>query len=168
MSNDVPTELKYTKSHEWVRSEDDDIAGGHALGKVSAVLHGWREGDDRLSRTDARYAPEAFLACKVHYLRQTLLDGDRTAVIWGAGPVGKTLARALLAAGTRVEAFVELDPRKIGQEIHGAVVVSPEDGVDRRGPLHLAAVGQAGARSRIVDQMRRAGMEVFRDFVPVA
>lgn len=25
MSNDVPTELKYTKSHEWVRSEDDDI-----------------------------------------------------------------------------------------------------------------------------------------------
>lgn len=26
MSNDVPNELKYTKSHEWVRVEDDDIA----------------------------------------------------------------------------------------------------------------------------------------------
>ena len=25
MSNDVPSELKYTKSHEWVRVEDDDI-----------------------------------------------------------------------------------------------------------------------------------------------
>ncbi len=25
MSNDVPTELKYTKSHEWVRVEDDGI-----------------------------------------------------------------------------------------------------------------------------------------------
>lgn len=153
--------------------EDYDLilrlwAGGHALGKVAAVLHGWREGDGRLSRTDARYAPEAFLACKVHYLRETLLAADRTAVIWGAGPVGKTLARALLAAGTRVTAFVELDPRKIGQEIHGAVVVSPENGVGLRGPLHLAAVGQGGARSRIVDQMRGAGMEVFRDFVPVA
>jgi glycine cleavage system H protein len=26
MSNDVPSELKYTKSHEWVRLEDDGIA----------------------------------------------------------------------------------------------------------------------------------------------
>ena len=26
MSNDVPTELKYTKSHEWVRLDDDGIA----------------------------------------------------------------------------------------------------------------------------------------------
>lgn len=25
MSNDVPSELKYTKSHEWVRSEDDGV-----------------------------------------------------------------------------------------------------------------------------------------------
>ena len=26
MSNDVPTELKYTKSHEWVRLDDDGLA----------------------------------------------------------------------------------------------------------------------------------------------
>ena len=26
MSNDVPTDLKYTKSHEWVRMDDDGIA----------------------------------------------------------------------------------------------------------------------------------------------
>jgi len=26
MSNDVPSELKYTKSHEWVRVEDDGLA----------------------------------------------------------------------------------------------------------------------------------------------
>ncbi|MDJ0739885.1 MAG: glycine cleavage system protein GcvH [Gammaproteobacteria bacterium] len=25
MSNDVPSDLRYTKSHEWVRIEDDDI-----------------------------------------------------------------------------------------------------------------------------------------------
>jgi len=25
MSNDVPTDLKYSKSHEWVRSEDDGV-----------------------------------------------------------------------------------------------------------------------------------------------
>ena len=26
MSNDVPTELKYTKSHEWIRVEEDGLA----------------------------------------------------------------------------------------------------------------------------------------------
>ena len=26
MSNDVPSDLKYTKSHEWVRTDDDGIA----------------------------------------------------------------------------------------------------------------------------------------------
>ena len=26
MSNDVPSELKYTKSHEWVRVEEDNVA----------------------------------------------------------------------------------------------------------------------------------------------
>ena len=25
MSNDVPTDLKYSKSHEWVRTEDDGV-----------------------------------------------------------------------------------------------------------------------------------------------
>ena len=69
------------------------------------LSHRWRESPTRLSRTDERYAPAAFLACKIHYLRRTLLAEGRGAVIWGAGPVGKTLARALLAAGTPVEAL---------------------------------------------------------------
>lgn len=153
--------------------EDYDLvlrlwAAGHALGKVSAVLHRWRERADRLSRTDVRYSPEAFLACKVHYLRRTLLSGERAAVIWGSGPVGKALARALLRAGTPVEAFVDLDPRKIGQEIHGAIVLDPAEGAALRGPLHLGAVGQVGARDRIVSQLLRAGHEQIRDFVSVA
>ena len=141
---------------------------GHAFAKVPEVLHQWRERPDRLSRTDQRYAPEAFLACKVHYLRETLLAGGRDVVVWGAGPVGKTLARTLLAAGTGIAAFVELDPRKIGQEIHGAPVLDPSAAVAIRGPLHLAAVGQAGARDRILGQLRDAGLRDSEDFVPIA
>lgn len=143
-------------------------AAGHGLGKVPEVLLRWRERPARLSRTDPRYAPDAFLRCKVHYLRETLLRGGRDVVIWGAGPVGKTLARALAAAGTRVAAFVELDPRKIGQEIHGAPVLDTASGLERRGPLHLAAVGQVGARERLVGLFREAGMVELEDFVAVA
>ena len=153
--------------------EDYDLilrlwAAGHRLGKVPEVLLRWRERPGRLSRIHPRYTPQAFLDCKVHHLRRTLLSGDREAIIWGAGPVGKALSRALTAAGTRVVAFVELDPRKIGQEIHGAEVLDTPSGLERRGPLHLAAVGQIGARNRLVRLLREAGWVELEDFVAVA
>jgi len=153
--------------------EDYDLVlrlwrAGHRLGKVSDVLHHWRDRPDRLSRTHPAYTPAAFLACKVHHLRASLLPPHRAAVIWGAGPVGKAWARALQAAGSTVEAFVELDPRKIGQNIHGALVLDTDAALERRGSLHLAAVGQPGARERIVELLEGAGHCPTEDFVAVA
>lgn len=141
---------------------------GHRFAKVPEVLLRWREDEDRLSRTSPRYTPEAFLATKVRHLTSTLLCDGRSVVIWGSGPVGKTMARALAAAGTEVEAFVDLDPRKIGQEIHGAPVVDTEGGLSIDGPLHLAAVGQEGARDRITALLESAGKRAMEDFVAVA
>ncbi len=115
-----------------------------------------------------RYAPEAFLACKVHHLGRTLLRDRVGVVVWGAGPVGKAAARALLASGTRVLAFVEVDPRKIGQEIHAAPVLDPEAGLRIGGALHLAAVGQPGARDRLRKTLAGAGLEELADFVAIA
>jgi hypothetical protein len=142
-------------------------AGGR-FAKVPAVLVRWREGPHRLSRTDPRYAPEAFLACKVHYLRKTLLDGRDGIVVWGAGPVGKAAAKAFVEAGTELIAFVEVDPRKIGQEIHGVPVLGLEEGAGVGGALHLAAVGQPGARERIREALRAAGRTELRDFAAIA
>ena len=153
--------------------EDYDLilrlwAGGGALAKVPQVLLHWRESPGRLSRTDPVYALDAFRACKVHYLRETLLSDGRGSVIWGAGPVGKALARALLDAGTEVKAFVEVAPRKIGQTVYGAPVVDTAAGLSLRGSLHLGAVGQVGARETILGLLRGAGMEELKDFVAVA
>lgn len=141
---------------------------GGALAKVPEVLLHWRETPGRLSRTHPRYGPEAFLDCKVHFLRRTLLSHERAAVVWGAGPVGKALARALLAAGTPVRAFVEVDARKIGQTIHGAPVLSNGEGLVLADCLHLGAVGQEGARGTIRDILVGAGKVELRDFVVVA
>lgn len=162
---------------EW--PEDYDLllrlwAAGGRLASVPEILHDWREGPERLSRTSPRYAPEAFVACKVHHLRRTLLAGGRPAIVWGAGPVGKRFARALAGAGTPIEAFVELAPGKIGQVIHGAPVLDTADALDRLpgraggGALHLAAVGQPGARRRIEGQLEAAGARPLDDFVAVA
>lgn len=153
--------------------EDYDLvlrlwAAGHRLANVPQVLLHWREGAGRLSRNHGSYAPAAFVACKVHHLRRTLLAGGRPAVVWGSGPVGKTFARALLASGTEVAAFVDVDPRKIGQEIHGAPVLDMDGGRALSGVLHLAAVGQPGARDTVRQALREAGLEEGSDFVAVA
>lgn len=154
-------------------AEDYDLLlrlwrAGYRLGKVADVLLRWRERPDRLSRTHPAYAPQAFVACKVHHLRRSLLRGGRSCVVWGAGPVGKRFARALQKAGTEVEAFVDLDPRKIGQEVHAAPVLDLADGLRMRGPLHLGAVGQKGARARIREALGGAGFRELDDFVAVA
>jgi glycosyltransferase involved in cell wall biosynthesis len=141
---------------------------GQRLAKVPERLLRWRDSPSRLSRTNARYGPGAFLACKVHHLRGTLLRGGRKAVVWGAGPVGKSAARALRAAGTEVAAFVEVNPRQLGQTIHRTPVIGVEAALEMDGVLHLAAVGQPGARERLRALLAEAGAEELRDFVAIA
>lgn len=153
--------------------EDYDLVlrlwgAGYGLANVPEVLLHWRESSGRLSRNHGAYAPAAFLACKVHHLRATLLADRRAAVIWGAGPVGKAFARALLAAGTPVAAFVDVDPRKIGQEIHGAPVLDTTAGLTVGGALHLAAVGQPGGREELRGVLRGGGLKEGVNFVAVA
>lgn len=142
-------------------------AGGR-FAKVPEPLLRWRERPDRLSRTDPAYSRDAFRRLKVEVLRRTLLPGRDGAVVWGAGPTGKAFAVELRRQGVALRAFVDVDPRKVGQEIHGAPVVDP-DGVDRfAGALVVAAVAQPGARGEIREGLRRSGRAELEDFVAVA
>ena len=141
---------------------------GGALAKVKEVLLRWRERPGRLSRKGGAYSPSAFRRCKIHFLRRTLLRGRPGVVIWSAGPTGKAFARALLHEGVPLRAFVELDPRKIGQVIHGAPVIRPGE-VDRhRGALSVIAIGQEGAREEARGMLRALGWEETSEFVAVA
>jgi len=142
---------------------------GARFGKVPEVLLRWREGPERLSRTADSYSPEAFRRCKSHFLVRERGQAEGAGfLVWGAGPTGKAFARTLAAAGGEVRAFVDLDPNKIGQEIHGAPVIDP-DGVDRyRDAYALAAVGQEGARKEIREALRARGWEELKDFRAVA
>jgi len=148
----------------WLRA----LEAGLRFAKLGETLLMWRDGNGRLTRKDPRYAPGRFLALKLEALARGPLAGGRPAVVWGAGPVGKAWSRALRARGHPVAAFVEVDPRKIGGSIHGAPVVSVEEASRLHGPLHLAAVGQKGARERIRAEALRLGLEEGRDLVAVA
>lgn len=148
----------------WLRAAD----AGLRFAKLPQALLEWRDSPSRLTRVDPRYAPERFLALKLEALGRGPLAPGRPVVIWGAGPVGKGWSRALRAAGHAVRAFVEVDPRKLGARIHGAPVVTVDEGAALRGPLHLAAVGQKGARERIRREAGRRGLVDGEDLVAVA
>lgn len=148
---------------------------------VPEVLLRWRLRPDSHSRTSESYSSEAFRRCKAHFLAAGFLPEDRRPVVWGAGSVGKPLARALRDAGRPPVAFVDLDPRKIGQRIHGLPVWSPEE-FERRfpppgapgpecdggRPCALAAVGSEGARAEIRSWLEGAGWREPRDFRALA
>jgi glycosyltransferase involved in cell wall biosynthesis len=153
--------------------EDYDLvlrlfAAGLLLANVPEVLLDWREQPRRASRVEARYQPDAFRRCKVHYLRRTPLAEKNGVLVWGAGPVGKAFARELTAQGSVVRAFVELDARKIGQTIHGAPVVAPDRLACYRDALAVAAVGQPNARAEIRAALAAAGWREGVDFIAVA
>jgi len=142
-------------------------AGGR-FRNVEALVHRWRDHPKRLTRTQPAYTLSAFRRCKVQFLRRTLLAGGRAAVVWGAGPTGKALARELLAAGTPLAAFVEVDPRKLGKRIHGAPVVAVERAGEFPGTLALGAVSGPEGRTRVRELTAELGLVEGRDFVAVA
>jgi hypothetical protein len=148
----------------WLRGLD----AGWRFAKLPDVLLTWRDHGRRLTRRDPRYAPARFLDLKLEALARGPLAARPPVVLWGAGPIGKAWARALVAAGQRLAAFVEVDPRKIGGSLLGAPVVTVADATRVGGAVHLAAVGQKGARARIRAEAARLGLAEGRELFAVA
>ncbi|HXY38946.1 MAG TPA: glycosyl transferase family 2, partial [Vicinamibacteria bacterium] len=142
------------------------LSAGLRFAKLDEVLLEWRDTPQRLTRRDPRYRPSRFLSVKLEALAE-LLRG-RAVVVWGAGPIGKSWAAALAARGHRLQALVEVDPRKIGQRIRGVPVVPLEQAASLKGAVHLGAVGQPGARERLRAAAAAAGLVDGETFFAVA
>ena len=137
---------------------------GLKLAKAPEILHVWSDRPDRLTRTDSRYRPEAFLALKAGYLAKYEIAPRGGYVLWGGGPVGKALMRELAKSGWRPEAIVEVHPGRIGEVIGGAPVIPVERAGDYRGFVHLGAVGQPGAREGMRGVVAGLGLVEGEDF----
>jgi glycosyltransferase involved in cell wall biosynthesis len=142
----------------WLRMH---LAGAR-FAKVPQVLLDWREHPARATRTDPRYAVENFLRAKSEYLLRGPLRGRDSLVVWGAGQMGRRLAKHLARAGAPLRAFVDIDPGKIGRTRRGAPIISPADfpalwaGLPQ--PALLAAVGSRGARALIRSRLEAMGL----------
>lgn len=144
------------------------LAAGHRMGVVPRRLVAWRDHPARRSRTHPDYAIGRFVACKAHHLAEGFLRASAEYVLWGHGRTGRALRRALLAEGRRASYVIEVDPRKLGQHIDGAPVVSPDALDQLRGRPLVASVAGARARAEIRAALAARDFTEGRDFVCAA
>lgn len=133
------------------------VEHGFALAKLPEVLLSWRHRAGRATFGDARYGLDKFRAIKAPYLAAALAP-QRRHVLWGAGPTGRRLARALHQHGVRVERFIDIDPNKIGRSAQGAPICAPEV-LDARADVVIVAVGARGARALIRPELAARGFQ---------
>lgn len=142
-------------------AEDYDLwlrlaAVGTRFSRLPRTLFFWRERPERTTRTSAAYSPEAFRFCKLHHLMNGFLKGEREVILAGAGLEGRAWYRMLRDAGIRVRCWVDIDPRKIGQVLHGAPVLATNQ-VAPAGVKLLMTVGARGARKVVRQSSYQAG-----------
>jgi NADH/NAD ratio-sensing transcriptional regulator Rex len=91
-------------------------------------------------------------------------------VVWGAGQTGRRLSKHLLRGGAPIEAFVDIDPEKIGSTLRDKPIIDPDELsllIDED-TVVLAAVGSRGARELIRGRLKNMGLREGREFWCVA
>ena len=172
---DILTEIGGYEEHGW--PEDYDLwlrlhTAGSKFAKIPEILHEWREGENRLTRTDSRYSVENFIRAKVHYLMRGPAKDRRQVIVWGAGQMGRRISKHLLREGADLVAFVDVDPKKIGKTRRGAPIISADDlpatVATAHDPWILAAVPSRGARQLIRENLTSLGYVEGCDYICVA
>jgi glycosyltransferase involved in cell wall biosynthesis len=147
----------------WLRFDER----GWRLAKVPEVLLRWRQRPGRATFADPRYAVERFREAKAPHLARRLRSLGRPVAVWGAGPTGKRLARALEPHGVRADRFVDVDPRKVGSVARGAPILAPR-ALARGEHTVVVAVGARGAREEVRTELAARGFVEGDDFLCAA
>ncbi len=152
----------------WLRWMD----AGVRCAKVPEVLLRWSDSPERASRTDPRYAAEAFFRVKAPWLARELarVAGGREIRVWGAGRPTRKRVAWLEAEGVRVAGFIDVDAKKWTPALGGTgrPVVGPEAVPEPGRWFVLGYVSSRGARELIDAALRARGYRVGRDFLPCA
>jgi len=99
---------------------------GVRMASVKEELLVWYDSPRRLSRIDERYRVEAFYRLKAGYLARWLARHNRhhpRVIIGGAGRVTRRRAEVLAEHGVVIEAYADIDRRKIGRRYGMAPVI---------------------------------------------
>jgi len=152
--------------------EDYDLwlrmaAAGARFSRLEQSLLFWRDHPARSTRTQDEYSQTAFRSCKLHHLRRGYLQNVVEVAVAGAGQEGRAWQRVLQADGIRVVRWFDVDPRRIGRQLHDAPVLGIDALIDNRYPL-LVAIGVRSARHQFRQVATGLGLSECADFMCVA
>jgi len=131
------------------------------------VLLDWRESEGRLSRTDPRCSRQAFDRLRAAYLARDPRLRNRPLAFWGAGRKTRRRCNLLIERGFTPIAWVDIDPRKIGNRLRGVPVVPPEWLAHDEQPFVLSYVANHGAREDITLRLEGMGYRRGVDYLMV-
>ena len=142
---------------------------GHLMEKIPEILLEWRDSKTRTSRIDPRCSREAFDRLRAFYLSldPLLINRREDLVIWGAGRKSRKRSGLLLEKGFATKAWIDIDPKKIGNRIKNVPVVYPDWLRQTPRPFVLVYVNNHGARNLISRQLAGMGYQPRRDYLMV-
>jgi glycosyltransferase involved in cell wall biosynthesis len=149
----------------WLRMHQ----AGTRMIKIPETLLYWRDSESRLSRTASIYRRAAFDNIRAQYLSQdSRLQQNRPLVIWGAGRKTRKRADLLLSKGFTPAAWIDIDPKKIGNRIKGIAVVSAEWlSTQSPRPYILNYVTNHGAKEEIDECLQSMNFQKGTDYLSV-
>lgn len=151
----------------WLRWLD----AGVRMGRIDAPVLRWNDPPRRLSRSDPRYSVDAFYAVKTQHLARWLERENPhwpRVTVWGSGRTTRKRVRFLQRRGVTVEAWVDIDPRKIGNSIDGAPVIAREAVPPPGFSFNISFVGSRGAREEITAWFASRGYRKGVDYIHAA
>lgn len=141
---------------------------GVKMQKIPEELLIWRDTPHRLSRTGNRYSFEAFYRLKARYLARWLQRENAhhpEVVVWGAGRTSRKRSERLCEHGVSITHYVDIDPDKIGNRVHGRPVWSPDDLPEPGSVFVVSYVARHGANQMIRRTLKSKGYRMGRDFI---
>ena len=144
---------------------------GVDMEKLAVPVVTWNDPPQRLSRTDGRYSDQAFYRIKAEYLARWLEKNNTShpeVMVFGAGRVARKRAELLTDLGVAIKAYVDIDPKKIGQVYDGVPVIARHELPPPGNAFCVSYVGSRGARDIISDFLQSIGYKPGRDYVLAA
>ena len=143
---------------------------GHRMEKLPDQLLQWRDDAGRTSRSNPRYSRDAFDRLRAEHLFRDprIRQNMNSLAIWGAGRKTRRRCDHLLHQGIAPMAWIDIDPRKIGNRINGVPVVDCgwiAAQADR--PFVLVYVTNHGARDVIARELEQMGYRPGEDYLAV-
>jgi glycosyltransferase involved in cell wall biosynthesis len=145
------------------------LAAGVRMAKVPRVLLTWHDAPTRLTRTDARYSPDAFFRAKAEWIARELarVAGGKQIFVWGAGRHTRKRAAHLTAHGVTIAGYVDVDAKKTGRRLGGTgLPVLADEALPKPGEIFvLSYVTTRGARDYNRAKLAARGYVEGRDFL---